>query len=365
MRLAGVNSMKMMPAAGGEQPGGLIGFDRAPAVAADRVLIVIPCLNEADVLADVVARILDDDGLQDARLVIADGGSTDGTRQIARRLAAEDRRVELLHNPRRLQSAALNLAARQAGAGAQWLVRVDAHAGYPRNYVSSLIDEARRTQAASVVVSMETRGVAPFQRAVAAAQNSPLGTGGSAHRSDGREGWVDHGHHALFRLADFLAVGGYDETFSHNEDAELDLRLARRGRIWLTNRVRIVYYPRATAKALARQYFNYGQGRARTVFKHRTRLKLRQALPLAVAPAVILACGAPLFWPLAIPAMAWLTSALGFGLVSGLARRDPEAMAAGVPAAIMHLAWSPGFWREALRQPATARIRLRPARTAS
>lgn len=358
--------MRTMQPSGPQDLGPAAPFASATHPAIDGVLIVIPCLNEADVLADVVARVLDDDRLVDARLVIADGGSTDGTRQIARRLAAEDRRVAFLHNPRRLQSAALNLAARQAGAGVEWLVRVDAHAGYPEAYVSTLIDEARRTGAASVVVSMDTRGAAPFQRAVAAAQNSPLGTGGSAHRSEGREGWVDHGHHALFRLADYLAVGGYDETFSHNEDAELDLRLARRGgKIWLTNRTRIVYYPRGAAGALARQYFNYGKGRARTVFKHRTPLRLRQALPLAVAPAVMLACGAPLFWPLALPALAWLGGALAFGLVSGLVRRDPAMMAAGPPAAIMHLAWSAGFWRESLRQTTTRRLAFAPARTAT
>lgn len=313
-----------------------------------RVLIVVPCLNEAPVLAKVVAQILDDDRLNDPMLVIADGGSTDGTLAIARALAAEDPRVRLAPNPKRLQSAGVNLAARLAGE-ATWMVRVDAHAGYPANYVSNLVEEARRTGAASVVVSMDTRGDLPFQRAVAAAQNSPLGTGGSAHRSEGREGWVDHGHHALFRLSDFLAVGGYDETFSHNEDAELDLRIAARGgKIWLTDRVRITYYPRATAAGLARQYFNYGKGRARTVLKHRAPLKIRQALPLAVAPAVLLSLASPLFWPLILPALSWLSGVLAWGLVSGVAKRDRATMASGPPAATMHLAWSLGFWAQLL-----------------
>ena len=37
-----------------------------------------------------------------------------------------------------------------------------------------------------------------------------------------KSGYVDHGHHAAFRAASFKAIGGYDETFSHNEDAEFD-----------------------------------------------------------------------------------------------------------------------------------------------
>ena len=46
--------------------------------------------------------------------------------------------------------------------------------------------------------------------------------------AQGAEGhWADHGHHALMRISAFRAVGGYDESFSHNEDAELDYRLGR------------------------------------------------------------------------------------------------------------------------------------------
>jgi succinoglycan biosynthesis protein ExoA len=233
------------------------------------------------------------------------------------------------------------------GEGRSWLVRVDAHADYPRNYASTLIAEARRTGAASVVVAMDTKGEAGFQRAVAAAQNSVLGAGGSAHRSEGHSGWVDHGHHALFSLEAFQAVGGYDETFSHNEDAELDLRLAQDGgRIWLTDKVRIGYHPRSAPAPLAKQYFSYGKGRARTVLKHYQPLKVRQALPLAVAPAALSMVGGLLFWPLAIPALVWAVAALGYGLFLAARKRDAATVMSGPAAMIMHLAWSAGFWAQ-------------------
>jgi succinoglycan biosynthesis protein ExoA len=194
---------------------------------------------------------------------------------------------------------------------------------------------------------MLTVGETPFQRAAAAAQNSWLGAGGSPHRvvSEGR--WVDHGHHALFSLAAFEATGGYDETFSHNEDAEFDLRLTKRGgRIWLTDKVRIGYYPRATPGALWKQYFSYGKGRARTALKHYAPLKFRQALPLAVAPAVLGAVLSPLYWPLMVPAFAWALSALAFGVALTVRKGDGATLLAGPAAMIMHLAWSAGFWTQ-------------------
>jgi succinoglycan biosynthesis protein ExoA len=285
--------------------------------------------------------------LADPIVLVADGGSTDGSREIVEDIAARDPRVRLVHNPDRLQSAGLNLATRMLDEHRPWLVRVDAHAEYPKHYVSTLIAEARATGATSVVVAMDTKGHGGFQNAAAAAQNSILGAGGAAHRNGKAAGWVDHGHHAVFRLSAFEAVGGYDESFSHNEDAELDLRLSQAGgRIWLTDKVRITYLPRSTPKALWKQYFNYGKGRARTVLKHAQPLKLRQALPLAVAPAVASLSLAPVFWPFAIPALVWATVSLVYGLVLGMRLRDPAALLSGVAAMIMHLAWSAGFWTQ-------------------
>ena len=115
--------------------------------------------------------------------------------------------------------------------------------------------------AASVVVAMRSQGHEGFQAAVAAVQNSLLGAGGAPHRRTGKAQFVDHGHHALFDLQRFMAIGGYDESASHNEDAEFDIRLARTGgTIWLTRAVEVTYFPRASIKALYRQYKCYGRG---------------------------------------------------------------------------------------------------------
>jgi succinoglycan biosynthesis protein ExoA len=354
---------------GGEkQAAAALGTATETALAEDRALIVIPCLNEAPIIAKVIAQMLEDDGLVDPLVLVADGGSTDGSRAIVGEIAERDPRVRLIANPGRLQSAGVNLAARLLGEGRPWLVRVDAHADYPPRYASTLIAEARRTGASSVVVAMDTVGEGAFQKAVAAAQNSKLGTGGAAHRSGGTGRWVDHGHHALFRLDAFEGVGGYDEDFSHNEDAEFDLRLSRDGgQIWLTDQVRIGYHPRSSARALAKQYFSYGKGRARTVLKHVVPLKLRQALPLAVAPAVLSLLAAPLFWPFAIPALVWAATALGYGLALAIRARDPDIALSGPAAMIMHLAWSAGFWSQLFAHALAAKVEApeAPFRTAA
>lgn len=315
----------------------------------ERVLVVIPCLNEAPFIASVIAGLRRDTAMDDGLIVVADGGSTDGTREIVAQIAAKDPGVQLLVNPKRYQGPGVNHAVRIFAEGRTWLVRVDAHAAYPPNYVSGLIAEARRTGATAVTVSMDARGRNAFQRATAAAQNSRLGTGGSPHRRKHVQGWVDHGHHALIRLDAFRAASGYDERFTHNEDAEFDHRLTDQGgRIWLTDRLPIGYHPRSRPSALWKQYVNYGSGRARTILKHRMPLKIRQALPAAVAPAVMACAATPLFWPAGVPAALWAAFALSFGLVLGARDRDPAVLMSGLVAMEMHLAWSLGFWREVL-----------------
>lgn len=336
------------------------------------VLVVIPCLNEAAHLPGLLKQLRAEASDGSVRIVVADGGSNDASRAIVQAESRLRPDVHLLDNPRRLQGPGINAAVEAFGEGCDYLVRIDAHAGYPPLYVSGLIRAARTQGADSVVVPMRTVGSGCFQTAVAAAQNSAIGTGGSAHRSSGRSGWVDHGHHALMRIDAFVGVGGYDDRFSHNEDAELDLRLAAAGRrIWMETSLAIDYMPRATPRALFRQYYNYGRGRARTVRLHRQTLKARQALPLLVLPAVLGLAAAPVLGALhpallvaGAPAMLWLAACLAGG---GLAARRSSracAQAAGLAAIIMHLAWSSGYWRERLLAPKLAPrpsvLRLRP-----
>jgi succinoglycan biosynthesis protein ExoA len=328
-------------------------------MSASKLLIVIPCLNEAAHLSALLDGLCADPAAANARIVVADGGSTDGGAEIVRQRGRADPRIALLPNPKRIQSAGVNLAARSADA--EFMVRIDAHAGYPADFLSQLIAAQAESGADSVTVAM--RAVANtsscFQRAVAAAQNSVLGAGGSPHRKAGERRWVEHGHHALFKLAAFRAAGGYDESFTHNEDAEFDARLARNGgRVLLAADIVIDYYPRSRIDALARQYFMHGRGRARTTAKHRLALKPRQLAPIAIAPVVALALLAPITPLAALPAGVWLLGCLAYGVWLGLRARDPCAAGAGFAANVMHLSWSLGFLGETF-----AGARPRPTRT--
>lgn len=312
-----------------------------------RALVVVPCLNEAQHIESVLRRLLHDrtDGVE-LRVVVADGGSRDGTREIVQSLARDEPRLQLLHNPARIQSAAVNLAVRRFGREADVLIRCDAHAQYPEHYCARLIETLERTQADAVVVPLDSNGETPLQKAVAWVSNSSVGTGGSAHRAGRKSGFVDHGHHAAFRMSSFRAAGGYDQSFTHNEDAELDCRQRALGaRIYLDGELRVGYSPRKTLPALYRQYFKYGEGRSRTVRRHPHSLRLRQ---LAVPGHLALSCLALLATPWTALLLAWpaLYLAVLCAVSCQLALRQRQACALlGVAAAFtMHSAWALGFF---------------------
>lgn len=312
-------------------------------------LVIIPCLNEASHIGMLIERLSGAVEALDMQLIVADGGSTDGTREIVRQISEKNPRVSLLHNEKKIQSAAINLAVEECGEGRDYFIRIDAHGDYPADYCERLVEEAIATGADSVVVAMATKGFGIFQKATAAAQNSRLGNGGSKHRQGAKGHWTDHGHHALMRISAFRAVGGYDESFSHNEDAELDYRLNEAGyRIWMTDKTMMTYYPRASVGGLFRQYLNYGRGRAKNIVKHRALPKLRQMVPLMVAPVVAGASLAFLNWAAFVPAGVWMAACIGYGVWMAVGHRNPYGPLAAFSAMVMHLAWSAGFWMQLL-----------------
>jgi succinoglycan biosynthesis protein ExoA len=323
------------------------------------VSIIMPALNEERYISAAIASILPCSHEVQVELLVLDGGSTDRTREIVQADAQSDARVRLIANEKRIQSAAVNLGARLADARADYLVRADCHMTYPEGFVARCATQLAALRVASVVVPMRASGSTCMQRAIAAAQNSRLGNGGSAHRVSGQSGLVEHGHHAAFDRRVFLELGGYDETFTHNEDAEFDKRLIQSGRqIYLDAEATLTYYPRSDLLSLARQYFKHGSGRAGTLLKHRSVPRARQMLPVAVLLACVLSLGLAVVHPvfLAVPA-GYVGACSAWGLMLAARQREGCLMLSGPAAVTMHLSWAVGFLHRLLRH-----VRREPTR---
>ena len=311
------------------------------------VLVAIPTLNEAPRIAAVLAQL--DQGLPShcaVRFLVLDGGSTDGTQSIVSQLAVRDSRIALVHNSAKIQSAAINLAARLALPGETYLIRADAHTAYPPGFVASVVDALAHSGAEAVVVPMDSLGTTCFGRATAWVSDTKIGSGGSAHRGGQLSMFVDHGHHAGWHLDAFRKVGGYNETYSHNEDAELDCRINRLSmRVWLDAEIRLTYFVRPTPSALFKQYRNYGRGRSRTVRRHPGSMRPRQ-LAVPTAMLSIFAClvlGVVLTpWAFVVPGI-YFSALIATSAQVALRQRSACGLLAGLAAFTMHFAWTIGF----------------------
>jgi len=314
-------------------------------------LVVLPTLNEERRIGGLLDQLAQFPATMVPEILVADGRSTDRTRAIVAEHAGRDPRIRLVDNPRRVQAAGINAAVADARSDADTIVRMDAHAAYPDDFVACVLAAFAETGADMVAVRLDTRGETCLQRGIAAAMNSRIGTGGSAHRVGGFSGFVDHGHHAGMDRALFNRIGGYDPGFVANEDAEFDYRArAAGGRIWLDGTIAVGYFPRRTLGALFHQYRRYGIGRAGNFLKHRERLRLRQMLPPVMASgitgSILLAPFYPLLLAVPIGYAAMLVVA-ATGMALGL--RDRCALAAGPAMAIMHMAWGLAFAVTVLR----------------
>jgi succinoglycan biosynthesis protein ExoA len=312
------------------------------------VTIVIPTLNEETYIEACIASLIGQwpDGAYE--ILVLDGGSTDRTLEIVATIHDRNAAVVLIHNPRRIQSAAVNLAAALASPQATVMVRADAHAMYAPDFVRQCVTALLAKGATSVVVPMDTRPRESgrfLQGAIAAAQSSRFGNGGATHRVRAASGFVQHGHHAAFDLGFFREIGGYDESFTHNEDAELDVRAIKAGgRIWMCAEAPVIYYPRDRLRKLAQQYFRHGGGRARTLHKHRMRPRPRQVIPVAVLFGCVAAVGTAPFDPmLSLLGLLYPVSCLSWGVAQVIRRRDGRLIAGGAALMTMHLAWALGF----------------------
>jgi succinoglycan biosynthesis protein ExoA len=283
------------------------------------VTVAVPCLDEREHIDRCLSNLRGQDYPWDRmEIVIADGGSTDGTMEILRRVAAADPRVRVVDNPDRVQAAGLNAVLRVSHGDV--IVRADVHSEYARDYVRKCVEVLARTGAENVGGAQRTRAGTRFQEALCAALESPLGAGGARYRSAEEEGYSDTVFLGAYRRSVFETVGMFDPGAVTNEDAELNQRILEGGgRIYLTREIVVHYHPRSSFSELARQYYRYGRGRARTALKHRGLPVVRPLLPFLLVAFGATVAATP-FAPIAFALYAASTGveALRVGRSAGL-----------------------------------------------
>lgn len=308
-----------------------------------RVAVVIPARAAGATVAVALRTALDQAPPVD-EVVVACDPEDGSTRDAVAPFLTVDPRVRLVDAPGGRTPVALNAAI--AATTAHVVVRLDAHAELPPGYVARAVATLRETGAGNVGGRQAPVADGGFARGVAAAMASPVGAGGAAYRTGATPGPVDTVYLGVFRREALEAVGGYHDGMDRNQDAELNLRLTRAGyQVWFEPELSVAYHPRATVRALAAQYHQYGRWRRVTAALHPDSLQPRQlAPPLLVTALVVLLLQAPFtgWWVLPAAATVGYAAALVAAGFSA-APRPTVALPTAVALATMHLAWGLGF----------------------
>lgn len=315
----------------------------------------MPVLNERAYLRRAVETVLAQDVAAPTELILALAPSTDGTTELARELAA-DERIVLVDNPEADIPIGLNRAIR-AGRYPT-IVRVDAHSELEPGYTRRALETLDRVGAANVGGVMKADGRTPFQRAVARAYNSPIGLGGGAYHGGTQEGEAESAYLGVMRRDVLNEVGLFDETIRRGEDWELNLRIRRAGyRVWFDPTLAVTYWPRESWTRLVRQFSATGRWRGELVRRYGRGNSVRFFAPPALVIALALSVVVGLlqatgvltgWWALAasvvyLPVIAYavLVIAVAVGPGGGHGWRDKLWTLAVLPT--MHLSWGTGF----------------------
>ena len=254
------------------------------------VSVVIPVRNEArHIRGCLEALAAQDYPLDRLEVLVVDGGSTDGTAELAAAFASCGfARFAVLTNPAGRTAEGRNAGTREARG--EVIIQLIGHCRVAPDFVRESVAALRESGADCAGGPIESAGTGPVGGAIAAAVASPFGVGNAHFRYAREARYTDTVAFGAYRREVFRRIGLFDEAADRGEDDEFNYRLlSRGGRIYLTPRVRSTYYPRSSLRALFVQYFRYGRAKVYVARRHPGQVRWRHLVP----PAFVLALVVP------------------------------------------------------------------------
>jgi succinoglycan biosynthesis protein ExoA len=322
-----------------------------------RVSVIVPMLNEAEHLPSFVEDLQRQDFSGDVEIIVADGQSSDSSREILTSLGSEaGLDVTILENPAQWVSSGLNECIRHARG--DLLVRLDCHSRYPPDYLRLCAEVAEETGADAVGGIVVPRGRSRAERAVACAMDSPFGgIGWMRGTSTPVRRESDILTYGAFRPEAFSRAGLFDESLRRNQDDEFTLRIRLRGgRVVLDSSIMVFYTPRASYNRVFSQYADYGYWKVAVMAKHRRVLSARSMVPPLFVSSLAALVPAAFFSTFAlrlaiVEATTYVAGAVGFGAMACRRRNEPWSLVPRVAATfpMFHLGYGAGVLRGLLR----------------
>ena len=228
------------------------------------ISVIVPVRNEEQAIRGTLLQILNQDyNPERFEVIVADGESTDSTREIVCELQQQYENLHCVDNPRRWSSGGRNAAIR-ASKG-DMVVLIDGHCDIRSStYLLDVADAFEQSGADCLgrPQPLDVSEATTVQRAIAVARSSRLGHHPASHIYSNQESYVKaHSVAIAYRREVFDQVGLFDERFDACEDVELNQRVDQaKLSCYFTPKLAVHYHPRASFPRLYRQMKRYGPG---------------------------------------------------------------------------------------------------------
>jgi glycosyltransferase involved in cell wall biosynthesis len=281
-------------------------------------------------------------------IILVDGMSEDKTPEILAEFAAKKSGIRILQNPRQITSFGLNIGLRHAKG--TYVFFILAHVVYAPDYLSTAIALLNSGIADGVGAPFRTATDTPLRSAIFAATDCYFGNGGSRHYRLNYEGFANTIFSGAYKRECIERVGGYDEECIRVQDMELNYRIIEGGgRLYITPKLNLCYYPRATLISLLKRYFVNGFWKIKVYTKHLTTAYWIHVLPaffvLFFLLLFVLSFVNPYYinWFIGFSVL-YLTSNVYFSILGALKSRLSSLILLSVIFPIMHLSFGLGLF---------------------
>lgn len=108
------------------------------------VSVIIPCRNELKFIGKCLRSVFSFDPVQSGmEVIVVDGMSDDGTREILSEWVLRQPNLKILDNPKRIVPTAMNIGIKAARG--DWIIPLNAHSEYPKTYLCKCLETSQRT----------------------------------------------------------------------------------------------------------------------------------------------------------------------------------------------------------------------------
>ncbi|MBE6055291.1 MAG: glycosyltransferase family 2 protein [Clostridium sartagoforme] len=244
------------------------------------VSIIIPCRNEEKYIKECIESFLNQSYPQDLiEIIIADGMSTDNTRDIIKKMSVKNDNIILIDNEKYTAPAGMNLGIIKSKSDI--IIIFGAHAYADKDFVKENVLALENSEVGCAGGVITTINDSIKGEAIAEAMSCPFGVGNALFRYAEKEAFVDTVGFGAYDRNYIINIGLFDEELVRNQDDELNFRVQKSGKkILLNPKIKSTYYSRGDFKKLWRQYYQYGFWKVRVIQKHKKPASIRHLIPL-------------------------------------------------------------------------------------